>query len=57
MVEPTNKVIIVANAEEEVVKMLQTVANSKKISERTFNKVPVYKYSNYTQLEKFLLAI
>ena len=52
----SEKTIVVVNANEEVVRMLQAVA-------RTQNKayqsggLPVFKYSNWNHLENFLLSI
>lgn len=50
------KTIIVANARETVVNMLQAVAKSQNASGRKLERVPVYKYSSQRQLEDFLLS-
>ncbi len=52
------KTILVANASEEVIKMLQAVAKShnSKDKKRTA-KVPAYKYASYNELEGFLLSL
>ncbi len=50
------KNIIVSNASENVINMLQAVTRSQKAVNREIEKVPVYKYSSQHQLENFLLS-
>src|SRR5215218_10464461 len=47
MVELLQKTIIVANADEGVINMLQAVAKTQNKEYRGFRDVPVYKYSNW----------
>lgn len=51
------KNIIVTNANEEVIKMLQAVARTQNKTYKEYSDIPVYKYSNWTQLENFLLSV
>ena len=51
-----HKSIIVSNASDEVINMLQAVAKSQNTSNRKIQQVPIYKYSSYRQLEEFLLS-
>ena len=53
----TGKVIIVENASEEVIKMLQAVARTQVKTNRPVSQVPVYKYTDLISFEKFLVAI
>lgn len=53
----SQKDIVVVNASEAVVNMLQTVARTQNKSHRTESSLPVLKYTNWTQLENFLLSI
>lgn len=50
------KVIIVSNATNEVINMLQAVAKSQNTAIKKIDKIPVYKYSSQKQLENFLLS-
>jgi hypothetical protein len=50
------KTIIVSNASESVINMLQAVAKSQISVNKRVEKVPVYKYSSQRQLENFLLS-
>ncbi|HVZ55061.1 MAG TPA: hypothetical protein VG870_00260 [Chitinophagaceae bacterium] len=50
------KTIIVSNASDEIINMLQAVAKSKHIGNGRAEKVPVFKYSSYSQLEEFFLS-
>lgn len=51
------KSILVLNANEEVIRMLQTVARTQNKSDLQFNSMPVYKYSTWSQLESYLLSV
>jgi len=51
------KTIIVTNANEEVMAMLQAVAKTQNKQYREVNKAPVYRYSQWNQLENFLLSL
>jgi len=51
------KSIIVTNANDEVMNMLQSVARTQNKSYKVLAEVPVYKYSNWVQLENYLLSI
>ena len=51
------KSIIVTNANDEVINMLQSVARTQNKSYNELTEVPVYKYSNWIQLENYLLSI
>lgn len=50
------KTIIVSNASDSIISMLQAVAKTQKSSNRRKEVFPVYRYSSYQQLENFLLA-
>lgn len=51
------KSIIVTNANEEIIKMLQAVARTQDKENRAYEKVPVYNYTNWKSLERFLLSV
>jgi hypothetical protein len=51
------KSIIVTNANEEVINMLQIVAKTQNKIYRGYSNLPVYKYSTWNQLENYLLSI
>lgn len=51
------KTIIVTNANEAVVNMLQAVARTQDKTYRNPGNLPVLRYSNWSQLENFLLSI
>lgn len=53
----SQKIIVVVNASESVVNMLQTVARTQNKSYRTESGLPVLKYTDWQQLENFLLSI
>ena len=53
----SQKSIIVSNASDAVINMLQAVAKTQNAANKKSDKVPVYKYSTYGQLENFLLSI
>ena len=53
----STKNIIVSNANEEVFKMLQAVANTQHKVNRDYEKIPVYYYTDWNSLERFLLSI
>jgi hypothetical protein len=50
------KNIVVSNASDNVIKMLQAVAKSQDSVNTKIHNVPVYKYTSYSQLESFLLS-
>lgn len=50
------KVIIVSNAPDAVINMLQAVEKTQNTAIKKTDKVPVYKYSSQGQLENFLLS-
>lgn len=50
------KTIIISNAPEAVINMLQAVAKSQDAMSRKIEEVPVYKYSSQRQLDSFLLS-
>lgn len=51
------KNVIVSNANESVVHMLNAVAKTQNKKPNTFLNIPIYKYSSQNQLENFLLSI
>lgn len=51
------KRIIVTNADEAVMSMLQAVAKTQKANNREYQRIPVYKYSDMATLKNFLLSI
>lgn len=56
--ELRNKVKVhIINANEEVINMLQVVSKTQNSSERTFDKVPVFKFSEPRMLTDYLLSI
>lgn len=57
LAERSGKTILVTNANEEVVKMLQAVANTQHKINRSYEKVQVYNYTDWKNLERFLLSI
>ena len=52
-----NKTIIVSNASDIVLNMLQAVAKTQNSSVHSQENLPVFKYSNQNQLENFLLGV
>lgn len=56
MMRSLKKTIIVANTNESVFKMLESVAKTHKNSIRTAMDIPVYKFSSHRELEAFLLS-
>lgn len=50
-------IIIVTNAGEEVISMLQAVARTQSKFYREHASLPVYRYSTWDQLENFLLSL
>jgi len=54
--EKTSKIILVTNASESVIKMLQAVARTQNKAYREYASVPVFKYSDRATLERFLLS-
>lgn len=50
------KTIIVSNATDAVINMLQAVAKSQNAENRQIENIPVYKYSSQPQLENFFLS-
>ena len=57
LADSSTKTIIVTNANEEVFKMLQAVANTQHKVNRDYEKIPVYNYTDWNSLERFLLSI
>lgn len=53
----TEKTIVVTNANEEVIKMLQAVAKTQNKADRSYEKIPVYNYTDWNSLERFLLSV
>lgn len=51
------KTIIVSNAADSIINMLQAVAKTQNSLNRETRVVPVYRYSSYQQLENFLLTL
>jgi hypothetical protein len=51
------KNLVIFNANEEVIHMLNAVAKTQHKKVNTFLNIPVYKYSSQSQLEDFLLSI
>ena len=51
------KNIIVTNANEEIIKMLQAVARTQDKVFREYEEIPVYNYTNWKSLEIFLLSV
>lgn len=56
LAERTNKSIIITNANEPVINMLQAVAKTQDKARRHYSKIPVYKYSSRSSLERFLIS-
>lgn len=57
LVEATGKAILVMNANEEVVRMLQAVAKTQHKDHRSYEHMPVYHYTDWKNLDRFLLSI
>lgn len=57
LAQEQQKSIMVTNANEEVVQMLQAVAKTQNKEHRDLNHAPVYRYSQWNQLENFLLSV
>jgi hypothetical protein len=55
--ESQQKRIVVINASEEVLKMLQAVARTQSRENNAINKLPVYRYTDWQSLEQFLLSV
>lgn len=56
--EKSNDVVIeILNANEEIIKMLKTVARTQNKTKRAFVKLPVFKYSNAELLSDYLLSV
>ena len=55
--EKSQKSIIITNANDEVIKMLQAVANTQNKEKRDHEKIPVYNYTEWNSLDRFLLSI
>jgi hypothetical protein len=51
------KNIIVSNANEAVMQMLNAVAKTQDKKRNSFANIPIYKYSSHSQLDNFLLSI
>lgn len=56
-VQTHGKRIIVTNANEDVVNMLQAVARTQHKVDREYQRIPVYKYSDRATLNNFLLSL
>jgi hypothetical protein len=54
--ERTGKIIFVTNATESIISMLQAVARTQNKANREYASVPVFKYSDRSTLERFLLS-
>lgn len=52
-----NTRIHIINANEEVINMLHVVSKTQNLSERSFEKVPIYKFSKIDNLSDYLLSI
>lgn len=50
------KTIIVSNATDEVISMLQVVAKTQTNRKNNFESIPVYKYSSKVEFDNFLLS-
>lgn len=57
LVRSSNKKIIVRNANDKVIKMLQSVARTQNKDKRDFEEMPVYNYTDWNILNSFLLSI
>lgn len=57
LAERLQKKIIVINPNEEVLKMLQAVARTQHKDKRDVKELPVYHYTDWQSLERFLLSI
>src|SRR5690606_22038306 len=56
--EKNNEVVIhIVNANEKVIHMLQVVAKTQNPNERTFEKIPVFRFSKRQMLTDYLLSI
>jgi hypothetical protein len=55
--EKLKKNIIVSNANETVIHMLNAIAKTQNKKSNTFLDIPIYKYSSQSELENFLLSI
>ncbi|MEX0811236.1 MAG: hypothetical protein WD048_03400 [Chitinophagales bacterium] len=49
--------IVVSNATEAVRNVLQTVAKTQNKTNRSYNKLPVFKFSNASSLKDYLLSV
>ncbi|MGZ3836934.1 MAG: hypothetical protein ACXVMS_06955 [Flavisolibacter sp.] len=56
LAQKSNKSIIVTNANESIINMLQAVSRTQHKTGRHLPSVPVYKYSDRNVLERFLLS-
>ena len=52
-----NAKIHIINANEEVIKMLQVVSKTQNANERTFEKIPVFRFSKPSMLSDYLSSI
>jgi hypothetical protein len=53
----SKKTVIVSNANEEVIQMLQTVARTQDKVKREGESIPVYNYTDWKNVERFLLSL
>jgi len=51
------KSIIVTNANDQIIRMLQAVAKTQDVKDRLYEKMPVFHYTNWRSLENFLLSV
>lgn len=56
LAQKINKIIIVTNANEPVINMLQAVAKTQNKTDRKFMHVPVYRYNDLKSVERFLIS-
>lgn len=56
LAQKSNKRIMVTNANESIINMLQAVSRTQNKTERHFPRIPVYKYTDKNALERFLLS-
>jgi len=56
LAEITGKEMIVTNANESVIDMLQAVSRTQNKSSRNLSNIPVYQYSDRNSLERFLIS-
>ncbi|MFN8265053.1 MAG: hypothetical protein U0T11_03215 [Chitinophagaceae bacterium] len=57
LISKTNKTILVTNGNEDVIRMLQAVANTQNKKNRSIENIQVYNFTDWKILERFLLSI